>query len=138
VVRLKAENPDDHMILPDTIAAAPVGMVVREGDDGWLDIMNFTLSTLLAAEESGVTSQNVDEMKSKPPSPAVAKMLGVTPGYGIRIGLEDDFGYNVIKKIGNYSEVWERNLGSQSPYKLERSVNALWLNGGVLWPIVID
>lgn len=138
VVRLKAANPDDYVILPDTIAAAPVGMLVREGDDGWLDVINFTLSTLLAAEEAGVTSQNVDEMKAKPPSPAVATMLGATPGYGTRIGLEDDFGYNVIKKVGNYSEIWERNLGQQSPYKLDRSVNALWENGGVLWSIVID
>lgn len=138
VVRLKAEHPEDHMILPDTIAAAPVGIVVRQGDDRWLDIMNFTLSTLIAAEENGVTSQNVDQMKASPPSPGIAKMLGVTPGYGTRLGLQDDFGYNVIKRIGNYSEVWERNLGAQSPYKLERGVNALWENGGVLWSIVID
>lgn len=138
VLRLKAENPDDHMILPDSIAAEPVGMILREADDGWVDIVNFTLTTLLAAEEAGVTSANVDAMKADPPSPGVAKMLGATPGYGERIGLGDDFGYNVIKTVGNYAEIWERNLGQQSPYKLERGVNALWQNGGVLWPILID
>jgi general L-amino acid transport system substrate-binding protein len=138
VLRLKAENPDDHVVLPDSIAAAPLGVIVREGDDKWLDIMNFTIATLLSAEEAGVTSKNVDEMKATPPSPAIAKMLGATPGYGTRIGLSDDFGYNIIKKLGNYSEMFERDLGKESPYKLERGVNALWQDGGVLYPMVID
>ena len=138
VLRLKAEKPEDHIILPDTIAAAPLGMIVRQGDDKWLDIMNFTLSTLLAAEEAGVNSKNVDEMKKTPPSPAIGKMLGATPGYGTRIGLDDNFGYNIIKKLGNYDEVWERNLGQGSPYKLKRGVNNLWQNGGILFPIVVD
>lgn len=138
VLRLKAENPDDHMILPEAISAEPVAMLAREGDDGWVDILNFTLTTLLAAEENGVTSANVDEMKANPPTPSVGKMLGATPGYGERVGLSDDFGYNIIKKIGNYDEVWQRNLGSGSPYKLDRGVNSLWQSGGVLWPILID
>ena len=138
VLRLKSDKPDDNVILPDNIAAAPLGIIVREGDDRWLDIMNFTLSTLLFAEESGVTSKNVDDMKKTPPTPAVAKMLGATPGYGTRVGLSDDFGYNIIKKLGNYSEVWDRNVGKDSPYKLERGVNALWQNGGILFPIIVD
>lgn len=137
-LRLKAQNPDEHVVLPDTISAEPVAVVVREGDDGWVDLINFTITTLIAAEEAGVTSANVDELKANPPSPGVAKMLGATPGYGERIGLEDDFGYNIIKNLGNYAEVWERNLGQESPYKLERGVNALWQDGGVLWPILID
>ncbi|MDQ2068119.1 amino acid ABC transporter substrate-binding protein [Xinfangfangia sp. CPCC 101601] len=136
-LRLKAENPDDHMILSDSIAAEPVAAVVRQGDDNWVDIINFTLSTLVAAEEAGVTSANVDEMRANPPSPSVGMMLGVTPGYGSGVGLSDDFGYNIIKTLGNYSEIWERNLGMDSPYKLERGVNALWQNGGVLWPLLI-
>jgi len=138
LVRLKAGNPDDHVILPDVIEAAPLGMIVREGDDHWVDVMNFALTTLLAAEQNGITSQNVDEFKANPPTPSIGKMLGATPGYGSRIGLDDDFGYNIIKKLGNYDEMWERNLGKGSPYGLERGVNALWQNGGVLWPIVID
>lgn len=138
VTRLNAKNVDDHVILPDTFTAGPTAMVVRENDDKWLDVVNFTLSTLLAAEQEGVSQANVDEMKANPPSPDVAKMLGVTPGYGTRVGLSDDFGYNIIKHVGNYSDVWERNLGQNSPYKLERGKNALWQDGGVLWPIVMD
>lgn len=138
VLRLKADNPDDHMILPETFAAEPTSMVVRENDDRWLDLLNLTLSTMLTAEEAGVTQANVDEMKANPPSPRVAKMLGVTPGFGAPLGLSDDFGYNVIKRVGNYADIWERNLGRQSPYKLERGTNALWQNGGVLWPILLD
>ncbi|WP_226623256.1 amino acid ABC transporter substrate-binding protein [Alloyangia pacifica] len=138
VLRLKSGKPDDYMILPDSIAAEPVGALVREGDDDWLDIINFTLTTLLAAEEAGVTSENVDEMKANPPAPGIGKMLGATPGYGERIGLSDDWGYNVIKVMGNYSEMFERNLGKESPYGLDRGVNALWQDGGVLWPILID
>lgn len=138
VTRLKAENPDDHVILPNPFAAGPTAMIAREGDDNWVDILNFTLSTLLTAEQEGVTQANVDEMRANPPSPSVAKMLGVTPGYGTRVGLSDDFGYNVIKAVGNYSDIWERNLGQGSPYKLERGLSALWQNGGVLWPLVMD
>lgn len=138
VTRLKADHPENHVILSETFAAGPTAMVVREGDDRWLDVLNFTLSTMLAAEEAGVTQANVDEMKANPPSPGVAKMLGVTPGYGTRIGLSDDFGYNIIKRVGNYSDVWERDLGQKSPYKLERGKSALWVNGGVLWPILMN
>jgi len=138
LVRLKAQNPQDHVILPDVIEAAPLGIIVREGDDNWLDIMNFSITTLLAAEQYGITSQNVDELRANPPTPAIGKMLGATPGYGSRIGLDDNFGYNIIKKLGNYDEMWERNIGKGSPYGLERGVNNLWQNGGVLWPIVID
>lgn len=138
VVRLKAEKPDDHIVLPDSIAAAPLGIIVRENDDRWLDIMNFTLATLLTAEQEGVTSKNVDDMKAHPPTPAIGKMLGATPGYGTRIGLSDDFGYNIIKKLGNYSEIFERDLGKGSPYKLDRGVNALWTKGGVLYPMIVD
>jgi len=138
LVRLKAENPDDHVILPDVIEAAPLSIIVREGDDHWVDLMNFALTTLLAAEQNGITSQNVDEFKANPPTPSIGKMLGATPGYGSRIGLDDDFGYNIIKKLGNYDEMWERNLGAGSPYGLARGINALWQNGGILWPIVVD
>ncbi|QKV20021.1 amino acid ABC transporter substrate-binding protein [Oricola thermophila] len=138
VVRLKAEDPEAHVILPDTISAEPVAMAVRQGDDSWVDIMNFTLSALLAAEENGITSENVDEMKANPPTPVVGKLLGATPGIGARMGLDDDWAYNVIKKLGNYDELWERNLGQGSPYRLDRGINGLWSDGGVLFPILVD
>lgn len=138
VTRLNAENADDHEILPDTFGGGPTAMIVRENDARWLDVVNFMLSTLLTAEQEGVTQANVDEMKANPPSPDVAKMLGVTPGFGTRVGLSDDFAYDIIKNVGNYSEVWERNLGQDSPYMLERGMNAIWQNGGMLWPIIMD
>lgn len=138
VLRLKAEDPTQHVILPDAISAEPVSMVARQGDDNWVDVLNYTLTALLFAEENGITSKNVDEMKANPTTPSVGKLLGATPGIGTRLGLSDDWAYNVIKKLGNYSEVWERNVGGESPYKLERGVNALWQDGGVLYPILID
>lgn len=138
VLRLKAEDPTQHVILPDAISAEPVSMVARQGDDNWVDVLNYTLTALLFAEENGITSKNVDEMKANPTTPSVGKLLGATPGIGTRLGLSDDWAYNVIKKLGNYSEVWERNVGGESPYKLDRGVNALWQNGGVLYPILID
>lgn len=113
-------------------------MALRQGDDNWVDVMNFTLSALLAAEENGITSENVDEMKANPPTPVVGKLLGATPGIGTRMGLDDDWAYNVIKKLGNYDEIWERNLGQGSPYRLERGINSLWSDGGVLFPILVD
>ncbi len=132
------ENPDDFVILPDSLSAEPVAMVVRQGDDNWVDIANWLLSALMIAEKSGVTSANVDEMKANPPTPSVAKLLGATPGFGGQLGLEDDWAYNVIKTHGNYSEIWERNLGNGSPYGLARNVNGLIRDGGIMFPLVLD
>lgn len=131
-------NPDDYAIIPDTLAAEPLSIAVRQDDDDWLDIQNWLLSALLLAEQSGVTSQNVDEMKANPPTPEVSKLLGATPGMGTPLGLKDDWAYNVIKQHGNYAEIWDRNIGKDSPYKLERGINALVQDGGVQYPIILD
>lgn len=132
------ENPDEHIILPDVLSAEPLAMAMRQGDDNWIDIANWLVSALLMAEENNVTSANVDEMKANPPSPGIAKLLGATPGVGTRLGLDDDWAYNVIKQHGNFNEIWERNIGMGSVYKLERGVNALLKNGGILYPLVMD
>ncbi len=137
-VRLKADNPGDHVILPDIMNAEPVAMGMRQGDDNFVDIANWVANALWLAEVNGVTSENVDEMKANPPSPAVAKLLGATPGIGDQLGLKDDWAYNVIKKFGNFAEVWQRNLGEDSPYKLDRSINATYKDGGVFYPLVLD
>ncbi len=113
-------------------------VIVRQGDDNWVDVANWTLSALLFAEQEGITSKNVDEIKAKPTSPQVSKFLGVTPGMGTGLGLSDDWAYTVIKKMGNYAEIFDRNLGAESPYKMERELTNLWNNGGVLFPLVID
>lgn len=133
-----SQSPDAHVLLPDVLALEPEVMLMRQGDDNWVDIANWTLSVLLFAEQEGVSSQNVDEMKAHPPTPEVAKMLGVTPGFGKGLGLSDDWGYNVIRNVGNYAEIFERDLGQNSPYKMPREMTALWNAGGVLYPFVID
>lgn len=138
IARSVSDEPDAHVLLPDVLAVEPEVMIVRQGDDDWLDIANWTLSVLLFAEQEGVNSKNVDEMKANPPTAEIAKMLGATPGFGGPLGLSDDWGYNVIKNVGNYSEIFERSLGGESPYKMPRDLTALWNQGGVLYPFVID
>ncbi|GGF44033.1 ABC transporter substrate-binding protein [Aliidongia dinghuensis] len=138
IARAAKGNVNDEVILPDVLAVEPEVMIVRQGDDNWLNIANWMLTTLLFAEQEGINSKNVDEIHAKPTSPQVAKFLGVTPGMGKGLGLSDDWAYNVIKKVGNYSEIFERNLGKESPYKMDRELTALWNAGGVLFPLVID
>lgn len=134
----KAENPDDHVMLEDDLALEPLVFVTRQGDDNWVDIANWLLNAVIFAEQEGITSENVAEMKANPPTPEIAKLLGATPGFGTPLGLEDDWAYNVISRFGNYSEFFERNLGQGSPYKIERGMTALWKDGGVLFPNKID
>ena len=134
----QSETPEAHVFLPDVLAVEPEVMIVRQGDDNWLDIANWTLSVMLFAEQEGITSANVDEMKANPPTVEIGKLLGVTPGMGKGFGLSDDWAYNVIKKVGNYSEVFERSLGQGTPYKMPRDLTALWNAGGVLFPLVVD
>ena len=134
----EAEDPASIVILPDVLAAEPLAMVTRQGDDQWVDVANWLLSVLIQADEAGVTSANVDEMKANPPTPGVATMLGATPGIGTRVGLSDDWAYQVIKQMGNYNEIWERNLGKGSTYGLDRGVNGLIRNGGILYSLTMD
>ena len=138
IARAAKGNPDEHVTLPDVLAVEPEVIVMRPGDDNWVDIANWTLSALLFAEQEGITSENIDEIKAAPPSPVVAKFLGVSPGMGTPLGLSDDWAYNLIKQMGNYAEIFERNLGAGSPYKMDREMTALWRDGGVLYPYVID
>ena len=134
----EVENPESIAILPDVLSAEPVAIVMRQGDDQWIDVANWIESILIQADEAGVTSANVDEMKANPPTPAIATMLGVTPGVGKRLNLSDDWAYNVIKEVGNYDEIWERNLGQGSSYKLSRGVNGLIRDGGIMYSLTMD
>lgn len=138
IARTAKGKVDDHVILPDVLAVEPEVVIVRQGDDNWVDVANWTLTALLFAEQEGITSKNVDAIRAKPTSPQVAKFLGVTPGMGKGLGLSDDWAYNAIKKVGNYAELFDRNLGKSSPYKMDRELTNLWNNGGVLFPLVID
>jgi general L-amino acid transport system substrate-binding protein len=126
--RLKLSNPDNNVILPDIISKEPLGPVVRQGDDQWFNIVKWTHFALLNAEEAGVTSQNVDEMKTSQ-DPNVRALLGTEGTFGEGIGLSNDWAYNIVKHVGNYGEIFDRNIGAGSPLKIERGLNALWNAG---------
>jgi len=127
---------DDFLILPEIISKEPLGPVVRHGDNQWADIVRWALYAMIEAEEYGITSKNVDEML-KSDNPNVKRILGVTPGAGKALGLDEKWAYNIIKQVGNYGESFERNVGKGSALKLDRGVNALWTQGGLMyaWPI---
>ena len=125
-----APDPEDYVILPDIISKEPLGPVVRQGDNQLADIVRWTLFAQIEAEEYGVTSANVDQML-KSDNPAIKRMLGVTPGMGKALGLNDKWAYNIIKQVGNYGEMFDRNVGKGSPLKISRGLNALWTQGGL-------
>jgi len=130
--RSVALNPDNYVLLPEIISKEPLCPVVRHGDNQWYDIVNWTVMALIQAEEFGMTSKNVDSMlKSK--DPAIKRFLGVTPGMGKALGLDEKWAYNIIKQVGNYGEIFERNVGLDTPLKLERGLNDLWTRGGLMY-----
>lgn len=131
--RSVAPNPDDYVMLPEIISKEPLCPVVRHGDDQWYDIVNWTTMALIQAEELGITSENVDEML-KSNDPRIKRFLGVTPGMGKKLGLDDKCFYNAIKQVGNYGEIFERNVGPDTPLGLERGLNDLWTRGGLMYP----
>jgi len=128
-------NPDDFVILPDRISKEPLGPMVRRADDQWIDIVRWSMMAMLEAEEYGVTSANVDETLATSHNATVERLLGKTGDFGKFIGLDNAWAYNVIKQVGNYSESYERNVGKDSGLKLDRGPNALWTQGGLMYPI---
>ena len=130
--RAVAPNPDDYVILPEIISKEPLAPAVRHGDNQWKDIVNYSVLAMINAEELGITSENVDEMKNSQ-DPIIQRFLGVTPGNGQALGLDEAWAYNIIKQVGNYGEVFERNVGASTPLKLERGLNALWVDGGLMY-----
>ncbi len=131
--RSVAPNPDDYMLLPEIISKEPLAPVVRHGDDQWYDIVNWTVMALIQAEEFGITSKNVDKML-KSNDPQIKRFLGATPGMGKALGLDEKWAYNIIKLVGNYAEIFERNVGPDTALKLDRGLNALWTDGGLMYP----
>jgi general L-amino acid transport system substrate-binding protein len=130
--RSVAPNPDDYILLPEIISKEPLAPVVRHGDDQWYDVVNFSVLAMIAAEELGITSKNVDEMLNSK-DPKIQRFLGVSPGNGKALGLDEKWAYNIVKQVGNYGEVFERNVGANTPLKLERGLNAQWTNGGLMY-----
>jgi general L-amino acid transport system substrate-binding protein len=121
---------DDFMILPEIISKEPLGPVVRHGDNQFADIVRWSLYAMVEAEEHGITQANVDEML-KSENPAIKRILGVTPGMGKALGVDERWVYNIVKQVGNYGESFDRNVGMGSPLKIERGLNKLWSQGGL-------
>ncbi|MBM9596354.1 amino acid ABC transporter substrate-binding protein [Roseitranquillus sediminis] len=131
--RATFENPGDHVILPETISKEPLGPLVRHGDPEWGDIVRWTLNALVAAEEYGVTSANVDELAQGTENPEINRLLGTEGELGAMIRLDNNWAVNAIKAGGNYGELFERYLGEGTPIGLPRGLNAQWQNGGLLY-----
>jgi general L-amino acid transport system substrate-binding protein len=126
-------NPKDHVILPEVISKEPLGPAVRAGDTQWSHVARWVLYALLAGEELGVTSKNVDEMKGAA-SPEIKRLLGVDESVAAdRFGLERDWAQRVIKLVGNYAEIFDRNIGPATPLGLDRGVNNQWNKGGLMY-----
>lgn len=135
-VRSALQNPADHVVLPDIISKEPLAPAVRHGDDQWFDVVRWTVYALIEAEELGVTQANADEMLESP-NPGIRRLLGVSGDHGPLMGLDQRWAYNAIKAVGNYGEIFERNLGSGSPIGLPRGLNDLWTRGGLMYAMPI-
>ncbi|WP_260258515.1 amino acid ABC transporter substrate-binding protein [Vibrio intestinalis] len=131
-LRLNLADPSSAVVLPEIISKEPLGPVVRQGDDKWFNVAKWTLNTMINAEEYGISSENADEML-KSTDPNIKRILGVDGPKGKGLGLNDDWGYQVIKQVGNYGESFERTVGEGSPLEISRGVNALWNKGGFLY-----
>lgn len=131
-LRIGLANPDNAVILPEVISKEPLGPVVRQGDDQWFNIVKWSLNAMIEAEEQGVTSANAGE-KMKSGSPDNMRLLGAEGELGANLGLDNEWAYRIVTQVGNYSESFERNVGMGSPLKLERGINALWNQGGIMY-----
>ena len=126
-LRIKLKKPGAAIVLPEVISKEPLGPVVRQGDDKWFNIVKWSLMAMVNAEEMGITSKNAASLKNSK-NPAIARFMG---GQGEKLGVSDDWAYNIVKQVGNYGEAFERNVGKGSPLKISRGLNALWSKGGL-------
>lgn len=131
-LRSKLADPSSAKILPNTISKEPLGPVVRQGDDQWFNIVKWVLFTQVNAEELGITMDNVDDML-KSDNPNVQRLLGTDGDMGAKLGLPADYGYKIVKQVGNYGEMYNRNVGPDTALGLERGINALWTEGGIMY-----
>lgn len=132
-LRTKLDNPNSAIVLPEVISKEPLGPVVRQGDDQWFNIVKWSLNVQIEAEDVGVSMGNVDQLKGSTTNPGVKRLLGTEGDMGKKLGLADDFGYNIIKQVGNYADMFDRNVGPKTPLAISRGLNALWKNGGILY-----
>jgi general L-amino acid transport system substrate-binding protein len=132
----KLPNRDDFKVLAETLSNEPIGPIVAQGQQRWEDVVRFTLNALVAAEELGITQATVDQQKSSQ-SPDVQRLLGVSGDFGTKMGVSNDYAYKAIKAVGNYGEIWDRNVGPKTALRLERGRNALVANGGVMMSVPV-
>ena len=128
--RIKLADPDANMVLPEVISKEPLGPVVRQGDDQWANLVQWSLFAWLNAEELGVAQANVDAMRNSA-NPEIRRLLGIEGDFGKGIGLSNEWAYEIVKNVGNYGESFERNLGKDSRLKIARGYNRLWTEGGL-------
>ena len=131
--RTRARNPQDFEILPETISKEPLGPSVRRGDDEWFQIVRWSFYAMVEAEENGISSQNVDELRASSKVPQVMRLVGTGDDAGKLLGLDKDWSYRIIKQVGNYGESWTKNFGPTTPLNLPRGLNNLWTQGGILY-----
>ena len=132
----KLPNREDYKVLAETVSNEPIGPIVAQGQPRWEAVVRFTLNALVAAEELGITQANIDAQRSSQ-NPDVQRLLGVNGDFGTKMGVPNDYAYKAIKAVGNYGEVWDRNVGPKTPLALERGRNALVANGGLMMSIPI-
>ncbi|MGC1504513.1 MAG: amino acid ABC transporter substrate-binding protein [Sulfitobacter sp.] len=133
VRRSQLPDPDAHVVLGEVISKEPLAIAVRQGDDDWGDVVRWSFYAMVLAEEGGVTQANVDEVRDTTNKPEVKRLLGVDGEFGAFLGLPADWGYQIVKNVGNYGESFERNLGKSTAIGLDRGLNALWSDGGVMY-----
>jgi general L-amino acid transport system substrate-binding protein len=133
--RSAADNPGDYVVLPETISKEALSFAVRQNDSAWANVVKWTFAALLEAEELGITSKNIDQIRSSTQNPVIKRFLGLEGDLNKGLGLNPDWAYQVIKQVGNYAEVYDRNLGPDTPLGLERqgTLNELWTRGGLLY-----
>ena len=134
--RNRASNPDEHIVLPEIISKEPLALAVRHGDNQWGDIVRWAHYALVNAEELGLTKANIDQ-QAKADNPEIKRFVGTEGKFGEAIGLTNDWAVRIVKHVGNYGEIFERNIGEGSPLKIKRGVNALWTKGGLQYGIPI-
>ncbi|NRA46706.1 MAG: amino acid ABC transporter substrate-binding protein [Oligoflexales bacterium] len=136
--RIKLKKPDEHMILPEVISKEPLGPVVRQGDDNWADIVRWTHYVMLDAEEQGINSKNVEQKRKVSTNPGIERLLGGKKSdMGKLLKLKQDWAFQIIKQVGNYGEVFEKNLGAGSTLKINRGLNRLWNQGGLQYSMPV-
>ena len=126
-------DPDNHVVMDLTLSKEPLGPVVRHGDDQWFDIVRWVVFATIAGEEYGVSSANVDEVRGSTENPEVRRLLGLEGDLGLKLGLTNDWAYNVLKLVGNYAEIYDRSLGPDTATFIPRGLNSLYTDGGALY-----